>query len=237
MPSDAAAFRFQQPVTLIGAGGATASMLSEARSRAPVLVAADGGADLFANDKTALSAVIGDLDSLQDVEAWRAALGERVLALTEQDTTDFEKCLYSVEAPYFLAAGFLGGRLDHTLAAMHVLLKRSDRRVILLGEEEILLLAPRRWRIDLPVKSRVSLFPLRRQRAVRSVGLRWSLDALSLEIGAQVGTSNETAAPEVVVDLEGEGVWSSLVVSLDRSHLDAALRSLGVTDRDGGEAL
>jgi thiamine pyrophosphokinase len=48
--------------------------------------------------------------------------------LPEQDTTDFEKCLYSVAAPLLLGVGFLGGRADHHLAAMNVLVRYADRR-------------------------------------------------------------------------------------------------------------
>lgn len=231
MADENARFCFRSPVTLIGGGVVDKTVLAQARSRAPVLVAADGGANAFRTDRSALAAVVGDLDSLQDVEAWRDALGARVVELTEQETTDFEKCLYSVDAPYYLAVGFLGGQWDHSLSAVHMLLKRYDRRVILLGDEELLFLAPRRWRISLPVKSRVSLFPLRRVEATRSAGLRWGLDGVTLEIGAQVGTSNETASPDVEMDLAGESAWSSLVVSLDRAHLGAALESLGFADQ------
>ena len=55
------------------------------------------------------------------------AAGAAVHAVGEQETTDLEKCLYSVEAPLFLGVGFLGGRVDHQLAAMNALVKYAGR--------------------------------------------------------------------------------------------------------------
>lgn len=228
MTEPAARFRFDGPVALIGGGVVEEAALREARARAAFLVAADGAANRFWGETGALSAVIGDLDSLDDAAAWRDALGERLLGLAEQDTTDFEKCLYSVEAPCYFAVGFLGGRFDHSLSATHVLLKRSDRRVVLITEGEILFLVPRRWRIGLPCAMRLSLYPLAPARALRSEGLRWPLDGLDLEVGERVGISNETSGETVEIDFAGSGEWSTVLAILERAHLDAALASLGL---------
>lgn len=224
---DAPSLRFDAPIGLIGGGLVGDAALARVRRRASALLAADGGANRFSKRKADLAAVIGDLDSLENAEAWRAALGERVLHIAEQDSTDFEKCLYSVSAPLYLAVGFLGGRFDHAIAALHVLLKRSDRRVILVEDDEILFLAPRRWRIDLPPGERLSVAPLRHCRAVRSGGLRWPLDGLTLELGARIGTSNETLGGAVEIEFVGDGDWSEALVALDAEHLDATIASLG----------
>lgn len=217
---------FDAPVALIGGGPAPAAALADARRRGAALIAADGGANRFAPDRRALHAVIGDLDSLEDRPAWEAALGERLIHLPEQDTTDLEKCLYSVDAPLYLGVGFLDGRADHALQATHVLLKRAERRLFLLGEEDVLFLLPRRWRIPLTPGARVSLFPLRPTRALRSSGLRWPVDGLTLAIGGVVSTSNEAAAPVVAAEFEGDGPWSSVIGILPRAYLDAAIDSV-----------
>ena len=225
-------FRFSDPVTLIGGGELCLDALAMSRTLAPQLVAADGGANHFSECMDELSAVIGDLDSLERPELWRRELKEKLVEIVEQDTTDFEKCLYSVEAPYFLAVGFLGGRHDHSLAATHILLKRSHQRVVLLNRQEVLFLMPRHWRISLPLGSRVSLFPLKESIAEISRGLRWPIDGLTMEAGAQIGTSNEVASPVVEIELRGQKRWSDLIVSLDRLHLRAALQSLQLTIAD-----
>ena len=99
------------------------------------------------------------MDSLADSERLRAA-GVPIHAVAEQETTDLEKCLYSVEAPLFVGLGFLGGRIDHHLAAMNALAQEpreaggADRR------RGSLLPLPAEFAIDLAAGTRVSLFPM-----------------------------------------------------------------------------
>lgn len=230
-----APFVFDAPVTLIGGGEVDPTALAEAEARSAALIGADGGANRFAAEKERLAAVIGDLDSLEDRGAWRSALGTGLLHLEEQDSTDLEKCLYSVDAPLYFGVGFQGGRIDHSLAAAHALLKWSERRVVLLGIEDVVFLAPRRWRLHLPIGARVSLFPLAPTRARRSTGLRWALDGLTLRPGVQIGTSNEADADTVEAEFEGEGegeeIWSGVLALLERAHLDAALKSLAAAEK------
>lgn len=220
--------QLSRPVMMVGGGEIDAASLHAARARAAALIAADGGANRFSPNKGALAALVGDMDSVEDPAAWRDALGPRFLHLPEQETTDFEKCLYSIDAPLYLCVGFQGGRMDHSLGAWHVLLKRADRRVILLHGGDIAFLAPRRWRIDLEPGARVSLFPLQSVRAIRSEGLRWALDGLRLSPGHRVGVSNEASAARVATDLAGEDAWTPLVVVLESRWLDAVIESLGV---------
>ena len=82
-------------------------MIAESRRVAPVLIAADGGADALHEMRLTPEAVIGDMDSLSDMAAWRGRT--RLVHLAEQDSTDFEKCLYATQAPLYVAPGFTGG--------------------------------------------------------------------------------------------------------------------------------
>ena len=52
---------------------------------------------------------------------------ERLHPIPEQDSTDFDKCLRHIAAPLVLGVGFLGGRVDHELAAFSTLVTRCDR--------------------------------------------------------------------------------------------------------------
>ena len=72
---------------------------------------------------TRFRAVIGDMDSLRDPERLRAAGVPMHPRSPSRTSTDLEKCLYSVEAPLFIGLGFLGGRIDHHLAAMNALVR------------------------------------------------------------------------------------------------------------------
>lgn len=210
--------RFAGGATLLGAAPDRGG-LQEALARAPALVCADGGAnDLPAGMEP--EAVIGDLDSLRDAPAWRRRLGDRLIHVSEQYTTDLEKCLLRVDAEFLLCAGFLGGRIDHELAALHALVT-DPRPVALIGGGDVVVSAGLRLSLALEPGDRVSVFPMRRVRAGHSTGLRWPLDGLTLEAAGLIGASNEATGP-VALAFERPGA----VVILPRARLDAAIAGL-----------
>lgn len=212
---------FDAPVLLRGGGPAPAGLVAELRARSGAVVAADGGADLLPPDLLP-DAVIGDMDSVADPAAWRARIGGRFLHEPEQESTDLGKCLRLTRAPLYLCAGFLGGRLDHSLAALHVLLTHPDRRILLAGEEDLAFLAPLRWRARLEAGARVSIFPLASCTGLASAGLEWPLDRLALGPGERIGTSNRAVATEVGLDLDRRAA----VVMVERRFLDPVIASL-----------
>lgn len=209
----------QTGVTLLGGGAASAADVAHALTIAPVLVAADGGGDRALELGLEPEAVIGDLDSLS--QAARARLAGRVHHIAEQDSTDFAKCLYSVEAPFYLALGFDGRRLDHTLSALSVVAARSGQRIVMLAEEDVIFRMPPRLALDLPAGARVSLMPFGAFRG-ESEGLRWPISGIGFAPDGRIGTSNEATGP---VTLQGEG---SALVLLEKAHLRAALSGLGL---------
>ncbi len=128
-------------VLLVGGGATRAETLKQMAGSVNTVVAADGGADVLRAAGIVPDAVIGDMDSVSAQTL--AELPEGVLhRIEEQDSTDFDKCLRHVAAPLVLGYGFLGARVDHQLAAMTVLLRYPDRRCILIGEEDVLVLCP-----------------------------------------------------------------------------------------------
>jgi thiamine pyrophosphokinase len=211
-------------VALVGGGAASRAGFEAARARCAHVVAADGGANALRDWGVVPDAVIGDMDSVDDLAGLERA-GARVLRLSEQETTDLEKCLYATEAPFYVGVGFTGRRFDHTLAALHALLRRPDPRVALLGEDDVVTMAPRRWRARVEPGARVSLFPLRPVRALSSSGLEWPLTGLDFAPGLRIGTSNRAVAAEVSAEFDGPG----MAAILEARFLDAALGGLGVS--------
>ena len=120
-----------------------------------------------------------------------AAAGVPMHPILEQDTTDLEKCLYSVAAPLFIGLGFLGGRIDHHLAAMNALVRFAETPVVLVGGEDLCFLCPPRFEIALAPGTRVSLFPMGPVRGRPSDGLRWPVSGLAFDPTGRIGTSNE----------------------------------------------
>lgn len=190
-----AAIIVQSPLllTLLGGGPTHFSHVKQALKRAPILVAADGGAELALAANLPLTAVIGDMDSI--TPATRNALPpEQVYHIAEQDSTDFAKCLRSVEAPAVLALGFTGGRVDHQLAACTTLVNFPEKTVLMLSEEDVCFLAPLSFEIELPVGTRFSLYPMGEVEGT-SAGLKYPIDGLRLSPSTRVGTSNEVTGP------------------------------------------
>jgi thiamine pyrophosphokinase len=106
-------------VTLVGGGPVSRAALALALAHAPRLVAADGGADRALRLGHVPEAVIGDMDSLSDVA--KIQLSERLHYVAEQETTDFDKALRLIRAPFVLGLGFAGARMDHGLAVLNSL--------------------------------------------------------------------------------------------------------------------
>lgn len=191
------------PVTLIGGGEAAAEDLAEARALAPLCVAADGGATLALAQGVSLAALIGDLDSTPP-EVLARVPPEVRHPIPEQDSTDFDKALSRIDAPLVLGVGFTGARIDHQLAAFNTLARFAHRPCILLGPQEIVLLAPPR--IELPTRAGdvVSLMPLVPVRGW-SRGLLWPIDGLDFSPGQQIGTSNRATGP-IHLEMEAPGM-------------------------------
>ena len=205
-----------QNITLIGGAGVKPETLDRALSHAPVLVAADGGAQAALSLGHRPAAVIGDMDSIDDVQTWQNSDIE-MFELSEQDTTDFEKCLYSVRAPLILGCGFLGARTDHALAAMHALLHTPGRPVVLLGEADLVFPCPRLLELELEAGTTVSFYPLLPVTGTVSQGLRWSVADIALAPGGRIGTSNAATGGRVRAGFDGDGVLAILPLqTLDR---------------------
>ncbi len=209
---------FSGPVILVGAGPVHFDDFALLRRYCDAAVAVDGGYDTLKRWGMVPDAVLGDLDSV------RSNIPEslKTLKISDQDTTDFDKALRVVRAPIMFGAGFLGGRMDHTLAAMHSLVTAHDRKVVLVGSEDIVFAAPLEWRITMPPGTRISFYPVRRVRADMSTGLRWPLDGLVLEGGVQTGVSNETSEAVVETKMSSPGV----VTILPRQCLPNVVTSL-----------
>jgi thiamine pyrophosphokinase len=195
--------RSEFPVTLVGGGPLEAGDLDAALALAPLIVAADGGLDHLARFGRAPAAVIGDMDSASPGLVGAACA--TIHAIAEQDSTDFEKCLRSIAAPLVIGVGFLGGRTDHSLAAMNALVTSSGPPVLLLGGPDLCFACPPDLRLDLAAGSRVSVFPMAPVVGRVSEGLRWSVEGLAMAPDGRIGTSNEALGGAVRLGFDRPG--------------------------------
>ena len=207
-------------ITLVGGGPVTVAALRAAQAIAPVVVAADGGADACHRAGLVPAAVIGDMDSISDTV--RAALdADRLHHIGEQATTDFDKALRSIAAPFVLALGFTGARVDHQLAVFNTLVRMPHQACIVVGTQDVVFHAPAALRLKMRVGDRFSLFPMAGVTG-HSEGLEWPIDGISFAPDAMIGTSNRVSASLVRVEMDGSG----MLVIVPRKCLAAVISAL-----------
>ena len=210
--------RSKRPIGLFGGGEIGPDDVKLVLNRVDSAVAADGGAAALIDSGHVPDAVIGDFDSLAPANLARIPT-DRLFPIREQDSTDFDKALRSVQTPLILAAGFLGARVDHQLAVFNSLVRWPDRACLLLGAHEIAFLAPPQITLDPPMGVTVSLFPFRRVTG-RSRGLEWPIDNLVFEPDGKIGTSNRVVG-RVTLEVDVPG----LLVMIPRAALDQVMQA------------
>jgi thiamine pyrophosphokinase len=210
----------QDAITLVGGGPVTRRDLAFATARAPVLVAADGGADRLLSAGLMPEAVIGDFDSLSEA-GQRAIAADRQFRIEEQETTDFDKALRSVVAPFVLALGVTGARLDHGLAVLNAVVRHRGCPCLVISATDVVFHAAGGVNLQLVVGDRLSLFPMAPVQG-SSHGLHWPIDGLQFAPGGMIGTSNIVSAPDVEMRFDQPG----MLVILPRARLDAAISAL-----------
>ncbi len=202
---------FDSPVILVGAGDIDWKGFRHVHGLGYPVIAADSGADILREAGVQPDVIIGDMDSISDTRAWPHRT--KIAKISEQETTDFEKALYATSASLYLAFGFLGHRLDHSLAAHHCLAKyRTRKSVVLIGYVDLMFAPTVPLVIDLPRDIRFSINPLAPVRFLNSSGLLYPLDGLTLETGVAIGTSNTVTHTTVRVTPENPERADYLVI-------------------------
>lgn len=175
--------------------------------RADLVVCADGGLRPMRALGITPQVAIGDFDSASpSLLAWARRRGTRLLTHPrEKDKTDTELAIqYALRAGASTIdlAGVLGGRIDHTLANIGLLVALARQRRparIVHGDTELFLATPRAS-ISGRVRDRVSLIPLSaRVSGVSTRGLKYPLADSTLRMDTTRGISNEITAPPAQV--------------------------------------
>lgn len=177
---------------------------------APVLLAADGGANHLARIGLRPAAVVGDLDSISEpTRAWltEAAMVER----PDQDRTDLDKSLQhafdslGLEEITVLAA--TGGRVDHDLGNLGLLARLSlGQRLIFELDAHRLLATRSEIKLESVPGETWSFWTYDPSVRVFVEGVRWPVENAALDAGGRPSISNEAIQHEVRVRAEGGAV-------------------------------
>ncbi|XP_011622316.1 thiamine pyrophosphokinase 1 isoform X2 [Amborella trichopoda] len=167
----------------------------------------------------------GDMDSIRrEVREFYANLGTEILDESDdQDTTDLHKCVAFIKncTPNLeksnlriIVAGALGGRFDHEMGNVNVLLKFSDIRITLLSEDCLLYILPRGHRHEICILSSVEgphcgLIPIGiPSKSTTTTGLQWDLTDSAMEFGGLISTSNIVREEKVTVSSDSDLLWT-----------------------------
>lgn len=206
--------RLDRPALVVGGGPFDPRLVEKYAGRGYALIAADGAADELMLAGLTPELVIGDFDSISDAGAFKGLA--RLVHLTEQDSTDFEKCLYATTAPFYLGLGLTGRRFDHTLAALHVAARYgASRRMVLVGEDEAMAVARGKFAVELRKDTRVSIYPLAPLAFIGSTGLQFPLEGLVLAQGQRIGASNAATGGRMEIAPAADDVPYLVILPLD----------------------
>ena len=205
---------FQRAVTLLGGAGFSQDELNKSLRLAPELVAADGGANFLKHGKHIPTYIVGDFDSVEGIKKWESQ-GTKIFKIAEQNSTDFEKCIRNIKAPKFICLGFANERLDHFLAVCSALIK-SNKPIFILGNRDLIFHLPTKFNFELPIHSRVSLYPLKEISSMSSKGLKYPLRGIKFSPADKIGTSNLSVSNEIEISYEGGG----MLAILSKEHLE-----------------
>lgn len=189
-------------------------LFSDVYAWADYFIAADGGGNIARTFNRMPDLVVGDLDSF-------VRLSDDTFEVKfnpDQEANDLEKALNVArkkKAEEVTVLGATGLRLDQTLKNLSVLKQFNKYFDRLMFKDEFcdIFLLPGTFTAELPVGTRISLFPLSGiVKGVRTEGLKFPLHDESLENGVRDGSSNEVAASPVKITHE-EG---DLICFIDR---------------------
>ena len=188
---------YSTPKKLIIVGGADFSddLFKKVYDKEIPIIAADGGANFLAENNIDPELVMGDLDSVSEQNVQNIE-PKKIIRIPDQDSTDLEKVLLNTQSPLTIGIGFLGSQIDHELAALSALAKFPEKKIILIGEHDIIFLVPPNFSLSSYVGMRVSLYPLDEVK-VKSDGLKWTTNGLIMKPTGQIGTSNKAIGKSI----------------------------------------
>ncbi len=217
-----------RPLILVGNGEYDIDHLARFDRAGPV-VAVDGGYYGCRLAGIQPDLVIGDMDSIDGADLAAMRGRTEIHALSEQDTTDLEKALRHLRAPVFVGFGFLGGRLDHSLAALTVLSRyAASHKVILIASDDVVHVTASAFCMPVKPDSRVSVWPLGPIMFDSSTGLHWPLDGLSMAPGTYAGTSNRATEARFSITPQA-GNRTAYAVLVEQSFTEDMLTALMIS--------
>jgi len=194
---------------VLGGDAPGAQLLKRCASASDLVIAADRGLEAFASAGIVPDLLIGDLDSVSGdvLKEYTDLLPIRKLQCEKDDTDGVDALDVAVQrgADDVLILGALGGRLDHALANLMLLVRAHQHGV----RAQILDEQVRIFRVDAEAEligaqgDTVSLLPLGEAHGVTVSGLHYPLEDGMLRSDHPLGISNVVAHDRAYVSVRG----------------------------------
>ena len=193
---------------VLGGDAPGKTLLKSCAARADLTIAADRGLEAFAAAGISPDILLGDMDSVSEAVLERMQETAEVdrLPCIKDDTDGVHALDVAIArgAKYITLLGALGGRMDHALANLMLLIRahRSDVKARILDETVCI------ERVDTSAVlcgakgDTASLLPLGSAKGVTLKGFFYPLDRQDLDSSYPLGVSNVIAQDEAVVSVE-----------------------------------
>jgi thiamine pyrophosphokinase len=175
-----------------------------------LVLGADGGTRHACILNVTLDSVIGDMDSLSDMERQNISNADFVSYPSGKDETDLELALRYAEgrgADDIVMVGSIGGRVDMTIANILLLTRAglsSSRFEVWHGEQTLWVIKPPGENIPGSVGDTVSLIPLGGTASgITTRGLKYPLKGEEISFGQTRGISNLVEESPASIQLSG----------------------------------
>lgn len=208
----------EQTLLVLGGTPPSNELLSWRYEEADHAVAVDSGVLAFQNAGLDPEVLIGDMDSCGfEKKEGGEKTSLRVIKLSDQDTTDFEKALDWVgketETTELIILGGLGGRSDHFLSNLLIACNHDSSITITFDDEGEWI---RRVTRETPLRligrnnAKVSLLPLTPCSKVSTTGLKWDLENVALAYDKGRSQSNLAMSDLVTISCDSGNLFTIL---------------------------
>ena len=175
------------------------------------LVCADGGANSAYKLKLIPEFIIGDLDSINPNVKKFYEKKSKIIKYERQNDTDVEKCLkFIIKKNYdeVILLGATGDRLDHSFCNMGIVLKFfNEIKINILHQKSFLNCFTGKVVLNTLKDEIISLYGFDKKTKIKSVGLKYPLENVSLPFGEKESTSNAAVSNKVELKVTGGKIF------------------------------
>jgi len=175
------------------------------------IICADGGANSAYKLGLIPDLIIGDFDSIDSSVLKYYSTRSKIIRYKRQNDTDVEKCLkYAVRTGHIKAVilGATGDRLDHSICNLGILLKFHEQiNISMMHESSYLQVLSGKNVLDTIKGETISIYGFDRKTKIKSAGLKYPLNNITLPFGVRESTSNIAVKSNIELNLYGGKVF------------------------------